>query len=111
MLEPREGQKGRVVLLTSVLPEEGKSTLTLSLGRLAAAKGMRVLALDVDRPPPSLHRLAGLPPGPGVIELLGGDTAARGRDPHRPAHGPAHPRQLRPAQPADPPPDRRPPRP
>src|SRR4051794_1735576 len=74
MLEPCQGQKGRVVLLTSVLREEGKSTLTLSLGRLAAAEGMRVLALDVDLRHPSLHRLAGPPPGPGVIELLRGDT-------------------------------------
>jgi hypothetical protein len=64
----------KVVLLTSVVPDEGKSTLTLSLGRLAAAEGLRVLAVDADLRRPSLHELAGLKPGPGIAELLKGEA-------------------------------------
>ncbi|HEX8373996.1 MAG TPA: GNVR domain-containing protein, partial [Geminicoccaceae bacterium] len=64
----------KVVLLTSIVPDEGKSTLTLSLGRLAASEGLRVLAIDADLRRPSLHALAGLKPGPGIVELLKGEA-------------------------------------
>lgn len=74
-LEPHAGGPGQVVLLTSVLPDEGKSTLALSLGRLGVAEGLRVLVIDADLRRPSLHRLAGLKPGPGIIELLRGEVA------------------------------------
>jgi polysaccharide biosynthesis transport protein len=66
--------RGRVVLLTSALPDEGKSTLALSLGRLAASEGLRAIAVDLDLRRPSLHALAGLKPGPGVVELLRGEV-------------------------------------
>jgi polysaccharide biosynthesis transport protein len=68
------GRGGRVVLLTSALPDEGKSTLALSLGRLAASEGLRAVAVDLDLRRPSLHALAGLRPGPGVVELLRGEV-------------------------------------
>ncbi len=73
-LDPHAGGPGQVVLLTSVLPDEGKSTLALSLGRLAVAEGLRVLVIDADLRRPSIHALAGLKPGPGLIELLRGEV-------------------------------------
>lgn len=69
-----DGVAPKVVLVTSVLPDEGKSTLTLSLGRLAAAEGLKVLVVDADLRRPSLHTLAGLKPGPGLVELLKGEA-------------------------------------
>jgi Mrp family chromosome partitioning ATPase len=73
-LDPHAGGPGQVVLLTSVLPDEGKSTLALSLGRLGVAEGLRVLVIDADLRRPSIHALAGLRPGPGLIELLRGEV-------------------------------------
>ena len=64
--EPR----GRVVLVTSALPGEGKSTLTLSLARAAAAEGLRVMVVDADLRKPSLHALVGLKQGAGLVEVL-----------------------------------------
>jgi capsular exopolysaccharide synthesis family protein len=61
---------GRTVLVTSALPREGKSTLVLSLARVAAAEGLRVLVVDADLRKPSLHDLAGLKPGAGLVEVL-----------------------------------------
>jgi uncharacterized protein involved in exopolysaccharide biosynthesis/Mrp family chromosome partitioning ATPase len=70
-LMPREpGEGARTVLVTSSLPHEGKSTLVLSLARVAAAEGLRVLVIDADLRKPSLHDLLGLKPGPGLVEVL-----------------------------------------
>jgi capsular exopolysaccharide synthesis family protein len=67
----RAGSAGaRVVLVTSSLPREGKSTLVLSLARAAASEGLRVLAIDADLRKPSLHELAGLKPAAGLVEVL-----------------------------------------
>lgn len=61
---------GRVVLVTSALPGEGKSTLTLSLARAAAAEGLRVMVVDADLRRPTLHDLVGLKQGAGLVEVL-----------------------------------------
>ena len=60
----------RVLLVTSALPDEGKSTLTLSLARAAAGEGLRVMVIDADLRKPTLHGLVGLTPGPGLVEVL-----------------------------------------
>ncbi len=62
--------QGRVVLVTSALPGEGKSTLTLSLARAAAAEGLRVMVIDADLRRPTLHDLVGLKQGAGLVEVL-----------------------------------------
>ena len=62
--------RGRVVLVTSALPGEGKSTLTLSLARAAAAEGLRVMVVDADLRRPTLHELVGLKQGAGLVEVL-----------------------------------------
>jgi len=59
-----------VVLVTSALPGEGKSTLTLSLARAAAAEGLRVMVIDADLRKPSLHELVGMQQGAGLVEVL-----------------------------------------
>ena len=52
------------------MPNEGKSTLTLSLARAAAAEGLRVMVIDADLRKPTLHELVGLKQGAGLVEVL-----------------------------------------
>lgn len=49
------GGKAPVVLVTSAMPSEGKSTVTSGLARLATQAGSRVLVIDCDFRRPSLH--------------------------------------------------------
>ncbi len=63
---------GRVVLVTSALPGEGKTTLATCLGRLAAAEGLRTLLIDADLRRPRTGELFGPEPRPGLAELLQG---------------------------------------
>lgn len=71
-----EGQGGRVVLVTSALPREGKSTTTLTLGRLAAAEGLKVLLIDADLRRPRLASLLDLETPNGLVEILQGEREA-----------------------------------
>jgi capsular exopolysaccharide synthesis family protein len=62
----------QVVAITAVGPGEGKSILTLSLGRSAQASGERVLAIECDVRQPSFQRRLGRPPAPGLMDILRG---------------------------------------
>ena len=63
-------QRPRVVLVTSALPGEGKSTMALSLAQMVAASGQRVIVIDGDLRRPAIHRLAGVSHKPGLVEWL-----------------------------------------
>jgi len=58
----------RVVLFTSPLPSEGKTSTLLALGRLLAGTGKKVIAVDLNLRKPTLHRAAGLPAKAGIGE-------------------------------------------
>jgi polysaccharide biosynthesis transport protein len=60
----------RVVLVTSALPGEGKSTMAMSLAQMVARYGQRVIVIDGDLRRPAVHRLAGVSQRPGLIEWL-----------------------------------------
>jgi capsular exopolysaccharide synthesis family protein len=61
----------KVILITSALPGEGKTSLAISLARLAAAGGRSVLLLECDLRRPSFRR--SLPcSGPGLTDFLAG---------------------------------------
>ncbi len=61
-----------VILVTSALPSEGKSTVTANLARAAAMYGERVLLIDADLRRPSVAAMFGLPPSPGLVSLVKG---------------------------------------
>ena len=62
----------RVVMLTSSVPSEGKSSLALALGRTAAEEGLRTLLIDADLRRPSIATMLGRPAGLGLAELAAG---------------------------------------
>jgi len=65
-----EGDRPRIVLITSALPDEGKSTVAVNLARSLAFGGSRVLLVDGDLRKGRLHEMLDLSPAPGLAELL-----------------------------------------
>ena len=63
----------QVVLVTSALPGEGKTSLSGHLAASLARSGRRTLLVDCDLRRPTTHRLFDLPLGPGLCEVLRGD--------------------------------------
>jgi succinoglycan biosynthesis transport protein ExoP len=64
----------KVVLVTSAVPDEGKTALALTLGRVGAASGERVLLIDCDLRLPSVATDLGTTCGNGLTELLTGEA-------------------------------------
>jgi succinoglycan biosynthesis transport protein ExoP len=62
----------RVVLVTSALPGEGKSTVAVNLARVAATSGNRVLLIDADLRRPSLNSTLGLRAPAGLSDVVAG---------------------------------------
>ena len=60
----------KVVLVTSSLPEEGKTAVSLSLVRMKALAGERAIIVDGDLRRPRLHKKLKLPEKPGLVEFL-----------------------------------------
>ena len=66
-------QPPKVVVVTSSVPDEGKTSLAVSLGRLAAKGGMRVLLIDADLRHPSVGaQFSNRMPQAGLVEVLTG---------------------------------------
>ncbi len=66
------GKAPKVILLTSPLPQEGKSTTSVNLGIVLAQKGGRVLIVDADLRRPNIHRTFGLASTAGLSTVLAG---------------------------------------
>ena len=62
----------KVVLITSSVPKEGKSTLSACLAFSAAKSGQRVLLIDGDLRHPSTTKYFGLNGRPGLVDFLTG---------------------------------------
>jgi capsular exopolysaccharide synthesis family protein len=67
---PWEGQRPKVLLITSALPGEGKSTVAANLARTLALGGSRVLLVDGDLRQGCLHDKLGKSVRPGFRDLL-----------------------------------------
>jgi succinoglycan biosynthesis transport protein ExoP len=65
-----QGQRPKVLLITSAVPGEGKSTVAANLARTLALGGSRVVLVDGDLRKGVLHQLLGLQRQPGLAELL-----------------------------------------
>jgi tyrosine-protein kinase len=64
----------RSIMLTSALEAEGTSTTAANLAVALARVGVRVALVDLDGRGPAQHRLFGLRPEPGVIDVVLGAT-------------------------------------
>jgi Mrp family chromosome partitioning ATPase/archaellum component FlaC len=60
----------KVILITSSLPAEGKTTLAVSLSVCLARLGQRVLLVDLDFKHPSILRELGGEAGQGIVDIL-----------------------------------------
>lgn len=60
----------RIMVVTSSLPGEGKSTLTQALALAIAATGQKVVAIDADLRKPALLQKFGLVGGAGLTDVL-----------------------------------------
>jgi capsular exopolysaccharide synthesis family protein len=65
----------KLILVTSALPGEGKTTTALNLGATLASLGSRVVIVDCDMRRPTCHRSAGVPNSPGFVQCLTGRVA------------------------------------
>jgi capsular exopolysaccharide synthesis family protein len=63
-------ERQQVILITSAVHAEGKTTVSARLGRLLAEAGHRTLLISGDLRWPELHELFGLPQRPGFTEVL-----------------------------------------
>lgn len=64
----------RCVLITSAVGGEGKTTLAAQLAGRCANAGLRTLVVDADLRRPSLGELLEIPEGPGLVDILLGES-------------------------------------
>ena len=60
----------RSIVITSTIPEEGKTTTAANFSVVAAQAGLRVCLVDVDLRRPTLHHIFGLPNERGLTDAL-----------------------------------------
>ena len=65
----------RVVLVTSAVPSEGKSTTAVGIARTKALKGQKTLLIDADMRNPSVHAKLGIAQSPGLRGVIEEDIS------------------------------------
>ncbi|MGD0009284.1 MAG: polysaccharide biosynthesis tyrosine autokinase [Terriglobia bacterium] len=62
----------KILLITSAVPSEGKTTVTVNLGATLASLGSKVVIVDCDMRKPCCHRSTGVENNPGFVRCLTG---------------------------------------
>jgi capsular exopolysaccharide synthesis family protein len=68
------GAPPKVIMITSALPQEGKTTTSMNSAVVLAQKGVRVLLIDADLRRPSIHKNLGMGPHTGLSNVLTGSA-------------------------------------
>jgi len=68
------GAPPKVIMVTSALPQEGKTTTSINAAVVLAQKGVRVLLVDADLRRPTIHKTLGMGPHSGLSNVLTGST-------------------------------------
>jgi capsular exopolysaccharide synthesis family protein len=79
----------KVVAVTSALPDEGKTTISMCLARVAAMSGQRVLVVDCDLRKQSINDVVDIETDVGILQVLAGEAPWRSaivQDPASDAH-------------------------
>jgi len=79
----------KVVAITSALPDEGKTTISMCLARVAAMSGQRVCVVDCDLRRQSINDVIDIETDVGILQVLAGEAPWRSaivRDPNSDAH-------------------------
>jgi capsular exopolysaccharide synthesis family protein len=63
-------KRPKVIMVASAFPNEGKTTVAISLARLMATANYNVVVVDCDLRNPMVHKKLGIEPGPGLGECL-----------------------------------------
>ncbi|HEV2397042.1 MAG TPA: polysaccharide biosynthesis tyrosine autokinase [Candidatus Sulfotelmatobacter sp.] len=78
------GAPPKVIMVTSALPQEGKTTTSINTAVVLAQKGVRVLLIDADLRRPSIHKTLGMGPHSGLSNVLTGSTTVEQAVTHTP---------------------------
>ena len=68
---PLDGARPKTLLVTSAVPNEGKSTTSCNLALVLAFAGMKTLLIDGDLRRGAIHDSFGAPRDPGLTDVLG----------------------------------------
>jgi capsular exopolysaccharide synthesis family protein len=66
----RKDERGQIVLVTGTVPQEGKTTTIVNLGKLLASSGEKAVLVDFDLRRGQLHNRLGLTREPGVTNFF-----------------------------------------
>ena len=68
------GAPPKVIMVTSALPQEGKTTTSINTAVVLSQKDVRVLLIDADLRRPSIHKTLGMGPRSGLSNVLTGSA-------------------------------------
>ena len=62
----------KIIMLTSSVPAEGKTFISVGLARVASQSGQRVIIVDADMRHPRVHKALGIENEDGLVQVLSG---------------------------------------